>query len=553
MRRADRPASMDQRREAGLQRASEGPRARYSSRYGATGQGRPGSPTTRRVCSISTNRSASAITGASSSSQTADTQTVVMILFLGKEDEEVFQFLLADELRKVVEVAIDHAGGPAADHVEADDFAGGPPAMRLEHLAEADRQGQALPARGVLQSLVQLPAIEFGRAAHVQPVPGMSHGPGLGVIGGKIGDMELYPPVAQRDALAGRRGNRGVWADRGRAKAVLLALGGTRAADDVQKGFQPRLHAGVGGVGVDLQRQIGLRAQPGRKQGVDEGVDRAAEIADVEQEQIVVPAHQLDRIYHHIGEVPGRRAAVELGQAVARDHARRPCCGAFGRPTARPPGGTRCSCGPPGLPSAWRPLSPRPEPLRPDGASPAGSGPAPRPPAARRPRPRAGKCPSGRRPFRWLPCRPGIAPGEVQQRREKIHSRKGLRDEVRTGLGHGAEIRIAAPLGIGHAIDVRQEDRRHPAMDQVQHGPMGDLNRKTKRRLGLQPSGRVHAGQDHLETQPLEEVGVQGIERMHGQGPRDADGARALVERASCPLTGPGRMPRLPAARAERT
>ena len=53
--------------------------------------------------------------------------------------------------------------------------------------------------------------------------------------------MEFYPPVGQRKRVAGRRGNRGVRADRGRAKAVLLALGGTRAADDVQKGLQPGL------------------------------------------------------------------------------------------------------------------------------------------------------------------------------------------------------------------------------------------------------------------------------------------------------------------------
>ena len=88
--------------------------------------------------------------------------------------------------------------------------------MRLEHLAEADRQRQALPARRIPESLVQMTAVEFGRMCHVEPLPGMSEGPGLGVVRGEIGKVKLYPRVGQRNSLAGRRRNRRVRADGGR-------------------------------------------------------------------------------------------------------------------------------------------------------------------------------------------------------------------------------------------------------------------------------------------------------------------------------------------------
>ena len=74
----------------------------------------------------------------------------------------------------------------------------------------------------------------------------------------------------------------------GRSEAIgSAALTGAKVSDDVEERLQPSLHAGVGGVGVDFENQIGLGAHLRRQHRLRKGVDGAAEIAHAEQEQIV--------------------------------------------------------------------------------------------------------------------------------------------------------------------------------------------------------------------------------------------------------------------------
>ena len=144
--------------------------------------------------------------------------------------------------------------------------------------------------------------------------------------------------------------------------------------------------------------------------------------------------------------------------------------------------------------------------------------------ASRRPlaRPRGG-FPTGKGDLDQCRAR-RVAPGEVQQRREKCHARKRLGDEVRTGLGDGTEIRIPSAARVGHAHNVREEDQLHSALDQVQDGAVGDLDRKAKSRAwpsALRPD-RPRRGPRPSQV-AAKKVEYERIERMGRQGPGDAD------------------------------
>jgi len=76
--------------------------------------------------------------------------------------------------------------------------------------------------------------------------------------------MKLGPVGRERDTLAigrdhappltSRQGVIGL-VDAGLSRVVIL--------DDIEKGLKARLHAGVGGVGVDFEDQVRLRSQLG--------------------------------------------------------------------------------------------------------------------------------------------------------------------------------------------------------------------------------------------------------------------------------------------------
>ena len=70
-------------------------------------------------------------------------------------------------------------GAPPSQHVESGDLAGRAPLVDFQQLADADRQGQALPSGGVLQASVELAAVERRDRARVQTQPAAPTWPAL--------------------------------------------------------------------------------------------------------------------------------------------------------------------------------------------------------------------------------------------------------------------------------------------------------------------------------------------------------------------------------------
>ena len=69
-------------------------------------------------------------------------------------------------------------------------------------------------------------------------------------------------------------------------RLVRLALSSTEVFDDIEESFQTGLHAGVGGMSIDFENQIGFRAHLGSEHRLGESVDGATEIAHAEEKQI---------------------------------------------------------------------------------------------------------------------------------------------------------------------------------------------------------------------------------------------------------------------------
>ena len=114
----------------------------------------------------------------------------------------------------------------------------------------------------------------------------------------------IWPPEVKRQGVNGRR-----WA------GLRLLI----VRDDVQKGFEAGLDSGVGGVGVNLEDEVGLGAQFGSEHGVSEGVDGATEVAHAEQEEVRVLPGQGDGIEDLVGRVPHRGPVPDRREAVGRD------------------------------------------------------------------------------------------------------------------------------------------------------------------------------------------------------------------------------------------
>ena len=127
----------------------------------------------------------------------------------------------------------------------------------------------------------------------------------------------------------------------------------------------------------------------------------------------------------------------------------------------------------------------------------------PRPPPDRPPRPRAAECPD-RATASLDRLLAGLrSPGRSSARGDR-KSTPGNALAMKYGLacvtGQIYESRLR--LRVGHPrTTCGRKMAVDAAIDQVENGAVGDLDREAKRRIGLQPSGRVHAGEDHFQAE----------------------------------------------------
>ena len=293
--------------------------------------------------------------------------------------------------------------------------------------------------------------------------------------------------------------------------------------DDVEKGLEAGLDAGVGGVGVYLQDEVGFGAQLGGEHGVSEGVNGATEVADAKQEEVRMLPGQGDRIENLVGRVPHGRPLSDRREAVGRDdghaHAgellahrlrtlgRKSVVAAARQQNRRFPRAHRLGQG------ALSHLT--------QGALDFRLGANGRRPGLLGQVARLAQFPDGH----FHQSRTGlVAAGKIQQGRQEAKVRKGLGQEIGPRLGDRAQIRVPARVVLGHAHDVREEDQADASLGKVQQGAVRDLRGKTKAGIGLQLASRVHIGQHHLQAQAGEEGRVEREQRVRGQRPRDADG-----------------------------
>ena len=152
---------------------------------------------------------------------------------------------------------------------------------------------------------------------------------GLRVVRGEIGEIQLHPRIGQRHLFPVRADDPAALGQAAECeRAAVAGLPLTVIPDDVEKRLEAGLHAGVGGVGVDFENQIGLRSQLGREQGVRERIDRAAEIADAKQEQIGMLPGEGHAAHDLVGEMPGGRTVADGQEAIGGNH-RDPHAGEF--------------------------------------------------------------------------------------------------------------------------------------------------------------------------------------------------------------------------------
>src|ERR1035437_4486659 len=103
--------------------------------------------------------------------QSGGAEAKVIVFLIGIEKEHVRQALLVGEALEVAHVRIADARGAAANHVEAGDLVRLTLLADVEELADTDRQRQALAARGVLETALELPAVQRKHRAGAQAEP----------------------------------------------------------------------------------------------------------------------------------------------------------------------------------------------------------------------------------------------------------------------------------------------------------------------------------------------------------------------------------------------
>ena len=275
---------------------------------------------------------------------------------------------------------------------------------------------------------------------------------------------------------------------------VRRAFSRPEISDDVEKRLQPRLHAGVGGVRVNLDDQVGLRSHFGAEPRLGERVNRATEIAHAQQKQIrVLPAegHGIEDV---VREVPGGRSFSHGREAVSGDgrdaHAgeflphrlrslrREGVVAVAGEQDGRFSFRHR---------SRQRLLTEFPQRGLRFRLGAHGGG-----PCFVRERTRRSQIADGHLHERRT-CR--VAVGEIQQRRKEADFRKRLRQKIRSGLCDRAEVGIPTIVGLRHAHDVREENQvqvrvaRDPAPRRARFAPESrSRNSTSNHRAGPHPT-----------------------------------------------------------------
>jgi hypothetical protein len=146
------------------------------------------------------------------------------------------------------------------------------------------------------------------------------HREGLGVIVREVGEIDSHARVGEPDWRTVGSDNMAVRSQT--ARRERLAGAGLRfsiVGDDIEKGFEAGLDPGVGGVGVDLQDEVGFGAQLGGEHGMSEGVNGATEVADAQQEEVRMLLGQGDRVEDLVGGVPHGGPLADGREAVDRD------------------------------------------------------------------------------------------------------------------------------------------------------------------------------------------------------------------------------------------
>jgi hypothetical protein len=123
----------------------------------------------------------------------------IAVLFTGVEQEQVRQSLLGDEPFQVAHVGIAHAGSPASQHIEARHLIGPSLLADLKELPDTDRQRQTFAAGCVLEAPVELRAGQRQDGTGMQAEPAGGHGHGLGVVWGKIREINRDLRIGQVD------------------------------------------------------------------------------------------------------------------------------------------------------------------------------------------------------------------------------------------------------------------------------------------------------------------------------------------------------------------
>src|ERR1035441_10621737 len=129
------------------------------------------------------------------------------------------------------------------------------------------------------------------------------------MILGEVEKIEFHPRVGERHTLAVRTYDATPFGQSTRRERLGNAgLRDVVVLHDVKKRFQARLHASVGGMGVDFEDQIGFGSELRCEHGMSECVDRTTEVAHAEKEKGGVLLGEGHGVQDLIVEMPNGRS-----------------------------------------------------------------------------------------------------------------------------------------------------------------------------------------------------------------------------------------------------
>ncbi len=188
----------------------------------------------------------------------------------------------------------------------------GAPVQELEDAPEHEERRDALLARGHVPGELRRAGGRHGQVLRVHALPPRRRRErGRGEVAERRPD-ERDARVAQGEALAGcacpRPRAAGSRRRRGSAARAGAAARGAPArrklVDDVEEGLDARVEAGVGGVGVDLEDEVGLLAHHPAQVVQHERVRRAGEVRDPGQVEVRRLLDAGDRLHVLLAVVP---------------------------------------------------------------------------------------------------------------------------------------------------------------------------------------------------------------------------------------------------------